>query len=43
MILCTTVGIEPSLRCYEICVLAYRCEALKVWEREKAREDGEAE
>jgi len=38
MILCTTVGIEPSLRCYEMCVLAYRCGALRAWEREKVRE-----
>ena len=37
MIRCTTVGIEPSLLCYEMCVLAYRCGALKAWEREKVR------
>ena len=37
MILCTTVGIEPNLQCYEMCVLAYRCGALKAWEREKVR------
>lgn len=37
VILCTTVGIEPSLLCYEMCVLAYRCGALKAWEREKVR------
>ena len=34
MILCTTIGIEPSLQCYELCILAYRCGALKAWERE---------
>lgn len=38
MILCATVGIEPSLLCYEMCVLAYRCGALKAWEREMAIE-----
>lgn len=36
MILCTTVGIEPSLLCYEMCVLAYRCGALRAWEREES-------
>ena len=30
---CTTIGIEPSKMWYEICVLAYKCEALKQWER----------
>ena len=39
MIRCTTVGITPSPMCYEICVLAYWCEALKAYEREKRRED----
>lgn len=43
MILCTTVGIEPSLLCYEMCVLAYRCGALKAWEREKVRSYAEDE
>lgn len=33
MIRCTTLGWSPSALCYEICVLAYRCEALKEWER----------
>lgn len=33
MIKCTTIGIEPSKMCYEICVLAYKCGALKEWER----------
>lgn len=41
MIRCTTIGVEPSDMCYEICVLAYRCGALRAWEREKGREDGE--
>lgn len=36
MIRCTTLGWSPSALCYEICVLAYRCEALKEWERRKA-------
>lgn len=35
MIRCTTIGVEPSDMCYEICVLAYRCGALRAWEREK--------
>lgn len=35
MIKCTTIGIQPSPMCYEICVLAYKCEALKAWERKK--------
>ena len=34
MIKCTTVGVEPSDMCYEICVMARRCGALKAWERE---------
>lgn len=37
MIKCTTIGVEPSKMCYEICVLAYKCGALKTWEREKQR------
>ena len=36
MIRCTTLGWSPSALCYEICVLAYRCEALKEWERRNA-------
>ena len=32
MIKCTTIGIEPSPMCYEICVLAHKCGALKTWE-----------
>lgn len=35
MIKCTTVGVEPSDMCYEICVMARRCGALKAWERER--------
>lgn len=35
MIVCTTLGIEPSKICYEICVLAYKCGALEAWEKEK--------
>ena len=35
MIKCTTVGVEPSDMCYEICVMARRCGALKAWEREQ--------
>lgn len=34
MIKCTTVGVEPSDMCYEICVMAKRCGALKAWEKE---------
>lgn len=34
MIKCTPVGVEPSNMCYEICVMAKRCGALKAWERE---------
>ena len=37
---CTTIGIEPSKTCYEICVLAYKCGALKAWEGEKQKRDG---
>ena len=37
MIRCTNVGVEPSEMCYEICVLAYRCGALKAWEKERER------
>ena len=36
MIRCTTLGWSPSALCYEICVLAYRCGALKEWERRNA-------
>lgn len=38
MIKCTTVGVEPSEMCYEICVLAYKCGALKAWEKERSHE-----
>lgn len=38
MIKCTKLGIEPSPMCYEICVLASRCDALKAWEREKSKQ-----
>lgn len=41
MIRCTTVGVEPSLECYEICLLSSRCEALKEWEREQEVPDEE--
>ena len=34
MIRCTTIGREPSKLCYEICVIATKCGALKAWERE---------
>lgn len=37
MIRCINVGIEPSYDCYDVCVSARRCEALKAWEREKAK------
>ena len=37
---CTTVGVEPSKMCYEICVLAHKCGALKAWEREKQKRKG---
>ena len=43
MIRCITIGIEPSDMCYEICVLAYWCEALRAWEQEKRKDDGEEE
>lgn len=36
MIRCTTVGVEPSELCEEICVLAHKCGALKAWRREQA-------
>ena len=39
MIGCTNVGIEPSYDCYDMCVSARRCEALKAWEREKAKKE----
>lgn len=32
---CTTIGIEPSKICYEICVLSHKCGALKAWEKER--------
>lgn len=35
MIKCTTVGVEPSDMCYEICVMARRCGALKAYEKEQ--------
>lgn len=35
MIRCTTVGVEPSKMCYENCVCAPKCEALKAWEKER--------
>lgn len=38
---CTTIGIEPSKTCYEICVLAYKCGALKTWKREEQKRSGE--
>lgn len=38
MIKCTTVGVEPSDMCYEICVMARRCEALKAWKEKKAEQ-----
>ena len=34
---CTTVGVEPSKMCYELCVLAHICGALKAWEKEKGK------
>ena len=41
---CTTVGVEPSKMCYEICVLAYKCGALKEWERTRQEgKEGEEE
>lgn len=33
-IVCTNVGREPSKSCYEECVIAYKCGALKQWEKE---------
>lgn len=41
MIKCTTLGVEPSDSCRELCVLAYRCGALKAWEKEKDKEKKE--
>lgn len=38
---CTTVGVEPSKMCYEICILAYKCGALKAWEKESKAQGGE--
>lgn len=35
MIRCTTVGVEPSKMCYEICVCSNKCDALKAWEKEQ--------
>lgn len=40
MIRCINVGIEPSYDCYDMCVSARRCEALKAWKREKAKREG---
>lgn len=37
---CTTVGVEPSKMCYEICVLAHKCGALKMWEKEEQKRKG---
>ena len=39
MIKCTTIGVEPSPICYEICVLAYKCSALKAWEKGEVMSD----
>ena len=39
MIKCTTLDVAPSPICYEICVLAYKCGALKAWEREHGYEN----
>lgn len=39
MIRCINVGIEPSYDCYDMCVSARRCEALKAWKREKAKRE----
>ena len=33
------VGIEPSYDCYDKCVSARRCEALKAWKRAKAKKN----
>ena len=41
MIRCTTIGVEPSKMCYEICVLAYKRGALKQWERTSEGGDDE--
>lgn len=35
MIRCTTIGREPSKLCYEICMIATKCGALKAYEREQ--------
>lgn len=49
MIKCTTVGIEPSELCEEICVLAHKCGALKAWRSRvkeihvKEKDDGNLE
>ncbi len=40
MIICTTIGIEPNKMCYEICVLAYKCGALKQWEWTRQEDKG---
>lgn len=40
MIKCTTVGVEPSKDCYDICVLAYMCDALRAWEKEQKKHTG---
>lgn len=37
---CTTIGVEPSKICYEICVLAHKCGALKAWEKEEQKRKG---
>lgn len=34
---CSTLMIEPSENCYDICVLSNRCGALKEWERENGK------
>lgn len=33
-IVCTNVGREPSKSCYKECIIAYKCGALKQWEKE---------
>lgn len=38
MIRCTTIGREPSKLCYEICVIATKCGALKAYEKEQNNE-----
>ena len=37
---CTTIGVEPSKMCYEICVLAHKCGALEMWEKEEQKQKG---